>query len=224
MTMRTEGEWIQAAAARLRRRRRRGPLAAVVAFAALFLAGCGGVQVYNFGGEGRGQSFHVPAEAAMNESAVVQSWIAYSLSRSACKLEMGGALPSANTSFECELRPRRVLARRWAERIDSPDTDAYLDQVAAVEQQGLLAEYVWHYFGRRDWERPSGLDMERFETFRRAELGWHRPRTRLIGYWTQNGPGGAVAGDSAVRIRAARAGASHDTDADRPSRGHETGR
>ena len=27
--------------------------------------GCGGLQVYNFGGEGRGQAFHVPQAAAM---------------------------------------------------------------------------------------------------------------------------------------------------------------
>lgn len=219
MKMRSEGKWIQHGPSRTAVQG-----VALAALAALLLVGCGGVQVYNFGGEGRGQSFHVPAKAAMNESAVVQSWIAYSLSRSACKLEMGGAVPSANESFECELRPRRVLARRWAERIDSPDTDAYLDEMAEVASQGLLAEYVWHYFGRREWERPRDLEMDRFEAFRRAELGWHRPRTRLIGYWTQRGPGGPQAADPTVQLKAARAGANHDTDADRPFRDRETRR
>ncbi len=56
---------------------------ALVAFVfSLFLSlGCG-VQVYVFGGGGRGTQFHVPASAAMNQSPVVQSWIAYSLSKS----------------------------------------------------------------------------------------------------------------------------------------------
>jgi hypothetical protein len=171
-------------------------------FAAILLVagalGCGGLQVYNFGGEGRGQAFHVPAAAAMNESAIVQSWIAYSLTRSTCKLEIGGEQPSANHSYECELRPRRVLAKRWAERMDSPDTDAALDLMVRVDQAGLLEEYVWHYFQRDGWVRPEGLEMERFDRFRRAELGWHRPTTRLIGYWT-SGRSTGLARTDAVR-------------------------
>lgn len=153
-------------------------------FAAL-ATGCSGVQVYNFGGEGRGQAFHVPVAAVKNDSAIVQSWIAYSLARSTCKLEIGGPLPSANDSFDCEFRPRRVLAERWAGRIDSPDTDEYLDEVAQVRRDGFLKEYVWHFFRQRDWVQPEGLAMARFQAYRRSQLVWHRPKTRVIGYWTQ---------------------------------------
>lgn len=150
----------------------------------LTTVGCG-VQVYDWGGEGRGQAFHVPAGAAMNKSPIVQSWVAYSLARSACKLEMGGDEPSRNDSFECEFRPRRVLAKRWARGGDSRETDEYLDLVERIRQDGLLEEYVWHYFRRPGWVEPEGLETRRFEDFRQAELRWHRPRTRIIGYWSK---------------------------------------
>lgn len=108
---------------RLRHNRLAG-LARFAAWISLFLSlGCG-VQVYDFGGGGRGTQFHVPAKAAMNPDPVVQSWIAYSLAKSTCQLQIGGELPSENSSFKCELRPREVLVKRWATRnqVDGPAT------------------------------------------------------------------------------------------------------
>ncbi|MFK7897007.1 MAG: hypothetical protein AB8G23_14275 [Myxococcota bacterium] len=178
-----------------------------------FSVGCG-VQVYNFGGAGRGSQFHIPATAAMNKNPVTQSWIAYSLAKSTCQLEIGGELPSANHSFRCELQPREVLVKRWATRnpVDSngsvttnnthntdntdDNTDAssdhvanehdeYLDLLLRVQQAGFLEEYVWFYFHKRAWPMPDWLEMQAFENWRTQNLAWHRPETRIIGYWIE---------------------------------------
>ena len=154
------------------------------------LAGCG-LQIYNFGGYGRGNDFYLPAGAAMNSDPVVQSWIAYSLSRSTCQLEIGGETPSSNTSFECELRSRRVLLDRWLERSDSTVQDDYLDLLGRVRAEQLLGDYVWVYLRERTWEEPDGLELERFAAWRSDNFPralWHRPQTRIIGYWTELEP------------------------------------
>lgn len=165
------------------------------------VTGCG-VQVYDWGDGGSGTQFHVPAEAALNKSPIVQSWIAYSLAKSTCQLQIGGDLPAQNSSFKCELRPREVLVRRWATRneiktdpsaTDSEaapppssleiEQDEYLDLLVRVEEAGFLEEYVWYFFQKRDWPQPEWLELHDFESWRGEHLPWHRPQTRLIGYW-----------------------------------------
>ena len=116
----------------------------------LGLSGCA-LQIYNLGGSGRGKDFYLPAGAAMNPDPVVQSWIAYSLSRSTCQLEMGGESPSTNSSFECELRSRRVLLDRWMGREDTTVRDAYLDLLVRIRAEQLLGDYVWVYLRPRSW-------------------------------------------------------------------------
>jgi len=159
----------------------------------LALAGCG---IYTLGGPGHGDRFVVPPGAATNPDAVVQSWVAYSLARSTCQLEHGGDAPSHHRSFECELGPREVLVERWAGRdarrnpdaegapAPPPQQDEYLDLLVRVRDAGFLAEYVWHYLREPGWKEPEGLRHSAFEAWRAREgLRWHRPRTRIIGYW-----------------------------------------
>lgn len=157
-------------------------VAFVLAASTFALIGCG-VQVYNFGGAGRGTKFILPPGPAQSRSAVIQSWVAYSLALSTCQLEMGGELPSSNTSFDCERRARKVLIERWQGRLNPSEMDDYLDELASVQTADLLGEYVWVFLRERSWQRPQGLDLERFGKWRRQHLGWHRPKTRIIGYW-----------------------------------------
>lgn len=159
----------------------------VLVLGMLSISGCG-VPIYNFGGHGKGSDFYIPMGAASNGSPVVQSWIAYSLARSTCQLGIGGDKPYANTSFDCELRPRRVLVERWSEKEvvigEDAETDAYLDLLVRIYDENLLHEYVWVYLRDNSWIAPEGLELERFDSWRRENLGWHRPKTRIIGYWT----------------------------------------
>lgn len=161
--------------------------------ALLALLGCG-VQIYDVGLPSRGTRFSLPPGAAMSPDPVVQSWAAYSLAKSTCQLSIGGPRPAANSSFSCEYRSRDVLVERWSTRHevqgDDPSisgprtTDAYLDLMVTVTEAGFLDEYVWYYLGERGWIEPDWLDLEAFEPWRKRTLRWHRPKTRIIGYWT----------------------------------------
>lgn len=152
--------------------------------AAITIAGCN-TSIYVRDGVTDGDTFYLAPQALTDDDAVLQSWVTYSLMRSACKLRIGGDNPARVSTYECELTARRHLADAWIDKRErgGPREDAYLDALAAVRQAGFLAEYVAHYFGRAGWQVPDGLETDAFDAWRRAHLAGHDPETRLIGSW-----------------------------------------
>jgi hypothetical protein len=156
-------------------------LTAAVAVTAL--AACDG-RIYVRDGVTDGDTFYLPQYVLADDSADLQSWVAYSLDRSTCQLMMGGDNPARNHSWDCELGARQTLVETWQEQRYRKDArDEYLDTLAAVQEAGYLDEYVWHYHARNDWRRPPDLEQAAFERWRETRLDDHRPRTRIIGSW-----------------------------------------
>ena len=148
------------------------------------LAGCN-TSVYTMDGLTDGDTFYLAPRAWGDDDPALQSWVAYSLSRSACQLGMGGENPARNSSYGCELTARRHLVDTWAEqRAEHPDaTDPYLDDLLRVREAGYLDEYVVHFFGRPHWQVPAEVRVDSFRRWRRDELRGHKPRTRIVGSW-----------------------------------------
>lgn len=156
------------------------PLIVVLALA----VGCSG-EIYLRDGVTDGDTFYLADRALSDADPVLQSWVRYSLARSACQLEIGGDNPARATSFDCELTARRHLLEAWAEyRLADPAlADPYLNSLTAVEDAGFLPEYVVHYHGRGSWRLPDELNADGFSDWRRRNLHGHDPETRLIGSW-----------------------------------------
>ena len=167
------------------RQRLRYPKAVpVLTTAAILVAACNG-EIYVRDGVTDGDTFYLAERALTDTDPVLQSWVSYSLSRSACQLQIGGENPARESSFECEFGARAQLVESWSEqRAGQPHvTDKYLDELARVEEAGFLPEYVADNFRRRDWQLPADLDQRAYEDWRRTHLPRHRPVTRLIGSW-----------------------------------------
>ncbi|MCI0516985.1 MAG: hypothetical protein L0Y45_04040 [Woeseiaceae bacterium] len=147
-------------------------------------AACGG-EIYLRDGVTDGDTFYLSDIALRDDDPVLQSWVSYSLTRSACQLQIGGDNPARATSFDCELTARQHLLETWQEqRGESPvDVDPYLDDLLFVQQAGFLDEYVAHYFRRKSWQLPADMQSEAFHDWRREFLRGHKPQTRLTGSW-----------------------------------------
>ena len=152
--------------------------------AALLVSACNG-EIYVRDGVTDGDTFYLAERALTDTDPVLQSWVSYSLSRSACQLQIGGENPARESSFECELDARAQLVETWSEqRAGQPHVaDRYLDELARVDDAGFLPEYVADNFRRRGWQLPSDLDPHAYEHWRRMHLPRHRPVTRLVGSW-----------------------------------------
>lgn len=144
-----------------------------------------GSEVFTRDGVTDGDTFYLAPGATINNEPVYQSWVAYSLMKSACQLEIGGPNPARANSFECEFKSRRRLVEAWYEqRQKDPDLeDTYLDALTDVQFDGFLAEYTAHFFADRNWSLPSGLRDEAFDDYRARALRRHKPLTRIIGSW-----------------------------------------
>ena len=148
------------------------------------LAGCNN-DIYVRDGVTDGDTFFLAPIAMVDTDPALQSWVAYSLTRSVCQLELGGENPARASSFDCEFRARDVLADAWAEhRADNRAiSDDYLDALLAVRAAGYLREYTAHYFRRDDWREPVEANVKAFDDWRREHLRGHRPQTRIVGSW-----------------------------------------
>lgn len=146
--------------------------------------------IYTRGGVTDGDTFYLAPSAFDDNDPAFQSWVAYSLMKSACQLEIGGENPARANSFECEHKARRRLAEAWEEKRqqDGNLADPYLDTLSDVQAAGYLAEYTTRYFGRKDWALPDGLRVAEFRRWRRTHLRGHRPVTRIIGSWNYKEP------------------------------------
>ena len=153
--------------------------------APLLLAAACNSEIYVRDGVTDGDTFYLAPVALQDNDPVLQSWVAYSLMRSTCQLEIGGPNPARANSFDCEYRARDVLIDSWADKqvVDAGLDDPYLDALREVDDAGYLQEYVVHYFGREGWEVPAGIDIRSFELWRRHALPRHRPQTHLVGSW-----------------------------------------
>lgn len=151
---------------------------------ALLLSACNG-EIYVRDGVTDGDTFYLPEHALHDSDPVLQSWVSYSLTRSACQLQMGGDNPARATSFECELTAREHLLETWAEhRVKNPGiSDRYLDELMRVQSAGYLDEYVGRYFRKKTWRIPPSLERERFGAWRKLNLRRHEPETRIVGSW-----------------------------------------
>jgi hypothetical protein len=150
---------------------------------ALLLGACNG-EVYLRDGVTDGDTFYLAERALHDTDPVLQSWVSYSLSRSACQLQQGEENPARATSFDCELEAREHLLETWSElRARNPAGSEYLDGLSRVQQAGYLDEYVWRHFRDDAWKPPPGLQPEHYEAWRRRHLPEHEPRTRWVGSW-----------------------------------------
>jgi hypothetical protein len=148
------------------------------------LAGCNH-SVYTRDGVTDGDAFYLAPQAWADDDPVLQSWVSYSLTRSACQLELGGDNPARNSDYSCEYTARQHLLETWeAQQAEHPAAaDPYLDALLRVRAAGYLDEYTVRYFGRRDWQVPVEVRVDEFREWRKRHLGGHRPQTRIIGSW-----------------------------------------
>ena len=153
----------------------------LVCLPAVALAG----QIFTRDGVTDGDTFYLAPRAHVDDDPVLQSWVAYSLARSTCQLEMGGDNPARNSSYGCEFTARRHLLDTWEEqRAEHSDAaDDYLDALLQVREAGFLDEYTVHYFGKKHWQVPAEVDVPAFRRWQKRHLKGHRPQSRLIGSW-----------------------------------------
>ena len=141
-------------------------------------------QVFTRDGVTDGDTFYLAPHAHFDDDPVLQSWVAYSLSKSTCQLEMGGDNPARNSSYGCEYTARQHLLKVWdAQRLEHAAADDYLDVLLLVRDAGFLDEYTVRYFGRKHWQVPAEVDIAAFRQWQKKHLRGHRPQSRLIGSW-----------------------------------------
>ena len=155
----------------------------------LALAACN-TSVYTKDGVTDGDTFYLAPRAWADDDPALQSWVAYSLVKSACQLEVGGNNPARNSDYGCELTAREHLLDTWeTQREEHADAaDPYLDTLRRVRRAGFLDEYTVHYFGEPDWRVPAEVRVDDFHHWQRGNLERHRPQTRLIGSWNYRKP------------------------------------
>ena len=86
-------------------------------------------QIFTRDGVTDGDTFYLAPHAHVDDDPVLQSWVAYSLAKSTCQLEIGGDNPARNSSYGCELTARRHLLDAWdTQRVEHAGvSDDYLD-------------------------------------------------------------------------------------------------
>ena len=123
------------------------------------VAGCS-ADIYVRDGVTDGDTFFLAPQALADDDPVLQSWVSYSLTRSACQLEVGGANPARSSTYGCELTGRRNLVETWEEQKleHGSARDTYLDALLRVRDAGFLREYTVDFFAREGWQVPAEVD------------------------------------------------------------------
>lgn len=155
----------------------------------LLLAACNS-EIYTRDGVTDGDSFYLAPRAFESDDPVLQSWVSYSLMKSACQLDIGGPVPARVSDYSCEYTARRHLVDTWEEqRLEHADAaDRYLDELLAVQEAGYLDEYTVRYFGEENWQVPIEVQVDDFRRWQRTNLPRHRPQTHIIGSWGYRQP------------------------------------
>jgi len=156
----------------------------IAIFPLLLLAACNS-EIYTRDGVTDGDSFYLAPHAFASDDPVLQSWVAYSLMKSTCQLDIGGEIPARVSAYGCEYTAREHLVDTWEEqRLEHADiADPYLDELVVVRNTGFLDEYTVRYFGRKDWQVPAEVRLDDFRRWQRKHLRHHKPQTRIIGSW-----------------------------------------
>ncbi len=156
--------------------------------APVILSGCNN-EIYVRDGVTDGDTFYLAPVASVDPDPVLQSWVAYSLAKSICQLELGGDNPARQSSYNCEIKARNVLVDAWAEqRAENVSiSDVYLDELLLIREAAYLEAYTAHYFRRNNWQVPEEVEVTAFRDWRRKHLRRHRAQTRIIGYWGYQG-------------------------------------
>lgn len=152
--------------------------------AVLPLAACNS-EIYTRNGVTDGDTFYLAPRAVADDDPVLQSWVAYSLMKSTCQLDIGGSIPARVSDYSCEFTARQHLVDTWEEqRLEHRDAvDPYLDDLTFIRQAGYLDEYTVRYFGRKEWQVPVEVRVDDFRRWQRRHLPRHKPKTRIIGSW-----------------------------------------
>ena len=155
----------------------------------LTLAACN-TSVYTKDGVTDGDTFYLAPRAWADDDPALQSWVAYSLVKSACLLEIGGENPARNRNYGCELTAREHLLDTWESQREEHRnaSDPYLDALLRVRRAGFLDEYTVYYFGQAEWDVPAEVRVDDFRRWQRGNLGRHKPQTQLIGSWNYREP------------------------------------
>lgn len=144
-----------------------------------------GGEIFTRDGVTDGDTFYLAPRAYSDDDPVLQSWVTYSLMKSACQLEIGGENPARNSAYGCEFTARWHLVEAWeaqrAEHVGS--TDKYLDDLVRVRDAGFLDEYTVYYFGKKHWQVPAEVRVDEFRAWQRQNLRKHKPQQRIIGSW-----------------------------------------
>lgn len=161
-----------------------GGMRGIVFLAVALLGACNG-EIYTRDGVTDGDTFYLAPRAYQDDDPALQSWVSYSLMKSACQLEIGGENPARVSDYGCELTARRHLLTTWDEQRAAHDdvADSYLDQLLLVRDAGYLDEYTVRYFGKPEWQVPAEVDVEAFDRWQRRHLRRHKPETRIVGSW-----------------------------------------
>ena len=156
-----------------------------LAFLVLLPLVASGGEIYTRDGVTDGDTFYLAPRAWADDDPVLQSWVAYSLMKSTCQLEMGGDNPARNSGYGCEFTARQHLLDAWEKQRAEHDSaaDPYLDELVRVRVAGFLDEYTVHYFGRKHWQVPAEVNVDEFLRWQHKNLRRHSPQTRIIGSW-----------------------------------------
>lgn len=142
-------------------------------------------EIFTRDGVTDGDGFYLAPGAILNDDPAYQSWVTYSLIKSACQLKIGGDNPAKASSFDCEFRARTQLLNTWEGKKQlNPDvSDDYLDALSDVRHAGFLAEYTVRHFKKANWDVPEGLRRNEFRAWAKQHLQRHKPQTKIIGSW-----------------------------------------
>jgi hypothetical protein len=153
-------------------------------FCLIAVAACNS-EIYVRDGVTDGDTFYLAERALTDDDAVLQSWVTYSLTKSACQLQIGGDNPARASSFDCELTARRLLLETWTEKqVFNPLlADQYLDELVLIQRAGFLDEYVAGNFQRSGWQLPDNIDIPAYRRWQQNNVPSHRPQTRIVGSW-----------------------------------------
>ena len=157
--------------------------------AALMMVGCGHAPaagsaepaqpVQRAGGGG----VEIAIDPSLKEAGTLGPWTIYGIALA------GSAKATGHIGdYAGELTARTTLARVWKEKptgvASARQSDGYLDAMAAVDDAGLMSEYVVSYLARPGWVIPADdlrkLKLAAFMQWIPTHLGGlHRPQTRV---------------------------------------------
>lgn len=157
----------------------------LITLLALTVAGCGSSGIYVRDGVTDGDTFYLADQAFTDDDPILQSWVAYSLARSVCQLDIGGPNPARVSDYGCEFSARQLMLDTWEENVanDPALVNAYFDDLLRVREAGFLDEYVVDLYGKSEWQVPVEVNVAEFHAWERENLRGHEPQTRLIGSW-----------------------------------------